>query len=133
MPTTQTVGTVGYFGRTDARFLSIGTWGYYGDIAPVAKLKTWDDRYNHPSYLYQTCQGVAPDAYGDYVQFEIGTRIVMLIIRDHAAVIEFQFRGSAGQERVFEAAVFMVENPQGFRIRNQTPGNVARYQVIPFR
>lgn len=85
------------------------------------------------TYRYSVHSGYAPDAYGAAEEFGGTTRILDITIKDNPAVFTFSYDGvTFGDDYI----VFSDDPPlqlphaaRAFKVRNQTAGGIAWYQV----
>jgi len=108
--------------------------GWIGRIA----LPLWELDGPVPSQM-RVYTGNAPDAYGAMITFPWQSEILLLQVWDKTAIFQVSKDGVTYEEEKevdpdkYFGSWFHRYAAYGFRVKNKTAGQVARYQVIPFR
>lgn len=101
----------------------------------IARIEQWDiEELRSPMYQYRTYRGDAPDAFAAFTMFDWRTRLIRLQVKDQWVDIEMIYEsGLVGPVRTLQRNFLSFESMTGFRLRNHTAGNVAKYQLIAYR
>lgn len=102
----------------------------------IARIEEWEyNKLDELMYQYQVFYGDAPDAFPEsFVMLDFMTRQLRIQRHDNEMEMELMFAEGYTGSIISHLKNYTVFGAiTGFRLRNRTPGSVAKYQITAYR